>query len=415
MGKANGIMDKFFETLKTGTQIAGVAIYAIIDDFNHLWGVVKLLGKDMYAVFDPKEYVNGTILETLNGNLKQFKDEWSDDAKSYEDSVKRIRDANSEIAQPVKQEKANRPIIEAGAKQILAAQDLAKEYENQQRIQMQMLEQKESLVFKTKEQKELEAAVNKVIDDNAKALEKVRAEMAKVDRNTVPGQRAYSEMQKQYNQIAGDLQNFKDQAEQIVTESQKQRESFSYGWQSAFNQYAENATTAADTGAKAFNTVVGTMDSALDTFVKKGKLNFHSLAQSIIQDLLSMQLKMQANRMFASLPGLGSLFGGGGVNIGTQSGADMMQAFADGGDPPVGQASLVGERGPELFIPKSAGTIIPNNQLGGMGGTTNNVTNYNISAIDTKSFEDRIYGSSNAVWAAGQYAQKNLATNRART
>ena len=39
-----------------------------------------------------------------------------------------------------------------------------------------------------------------------------------------------------------------------------------------------------------------------------------------------------------------------------------------------------------------------------------------INAIDTKSFEDRLYGSSNAIWAANQYAQnKNLATSRSRT
>ena len=33
--------------------------------------------------------------------------------------------------------------------------------------------------------------------------------------------------------------------------------------------------------------------------------------------------------------------------------------FAAGGDPPVGVPSLVGEKGPELFIPRGAGTIIP--------------------------------------------------------
>lgn len=38
--------------------------------------------------------------------------------------------------------------------------------------------------------------------------------------------------------------------------------------------------------------------------------------------------------------------------------------FADGGDPPVGKVSVVGERGPELFMPKSAGTIIPNGGFG---------------------------------------------------
>lgn len=37
-------------------------------------------------------------------------------------------------------------------------------------------------------------------------------------------------------------------------------------------------------------------------------------------------------------------------------------AFANGGDPPVGAVSLVGERGPELFVPKRAGTIIPADQ-----------------------------------------------------
>lgn len=46
--------------------------------------------------------------------------------------------------------------------------------------------------------------------------------------------------------------------------------------------------------------------------------------------------------------------------------------FAGGGDPPVGRPSLVGEEGPELFVPKTAGTIIPNHQLGGGGGSVKN-------------------------------------------
>jgi len=49
--------------------------------------------------------------------------------------------------------------------------------------------------------------------------------------------------------------------------------------------------------------------------------------------------------------------------------------FANGGRPPVGRASLVGERGPELFVPSTAGTIIPNNQL---GGSTTNIVNVSV-------------------------------------
>ena len=44
--------------------------------------------------------------------------------------------------------------------------------------------------------------------------------------------------------------------------------------------------------------------------------------------------------------------------------------FANGGKPPVGKPSIVGEKGPELFVPGTSGTIIPNNKL---GGSTNNI------------------------------------------
>jgi len=49
-----------------------------------------------------------------------------------------------------------------------------------------------------------------------------------------------------------------------------------------------------------------------------------------------------------------------------------------------------------------------------MGSTTNFTNNY-INAIDAKSFEERLLSSSNAIWAANQYANKNLATNFGRT
>lgn len=57
--------------------------------------------------------------------------------------------------------------------------------------------------------------------------------------------------------------------------------------------------------------------------------------------------------------------------------------FADGGSPPLGKVSLVGERGPELFVPNTAGKIIPNHELSrvGGGGTTNNY--FNVGDIPT--------------------------------
>jgi hypothetical protein len=86
--------------------------------------------------------------------------------------------------------------------------------------------------------------------------------------------------------------------------------------------------------------------------------------------------------------------------------------LANGGTAQAGDMHLVGERGPELFVPRVTGTVIPHEKLGGLsGGTT--VNNY-INAIDVKSFEQRLLGSSKAIWAANQYAQKGLAVTPGR-
>ncbi len=54
-----------------------------------------------------------------------------------------------------------------------------------------------------------------------------------------------------------------------------------------------------------------------------------------------------------------------------------LPGFANGGRPAVGRPSVVGERGPELFVPDRAGTILPNGA--GMGGGTTITVNVDAS------------------------------------
>ena len=61
--------------------------------------------------------------------------------------------------------------------------------------------------------------------------------------------------------------------------------------------------------------------------------------------------------------------------------------FANGGRPPVGRPSVVGERGPELFVPDRAGTIIPNHALGGGGIGTSVVVNVDASGTSVEGNE----------------------------
>jgi lambda family phage tail tape measure protein len=166
--------------------------------------------------------------------------------------------------------------------------------------------------------------------------------------------------------------------------------------------------------SEVFDSVWGNMSSAIDKFVKTGKLSMKDFARSVIQDLIAIQMKAQAIALLRMMFGMST----------SSSSYNLSGSIAEHVFNPAGRASggpvsantpyMVGEKGPELFMPSSSGTIIPNNQTSQMGGVTN-VTNNYINAIDTKSFEDRLLGSSTAIWAANKYGEKNLATSYGRT
>ncbi len=69
---------------------------------------------------------------------------------------------------------------------------------------------------------------------------------------------------------------------------------------------------------------------------------------------------------------------------------NQIKGFEKGGRPPVGRASIVGEKGAELFVPDQAGTIVPNNQLG-MGQPV--TVNFNINTVDARGFNELLVNS----------------------
>jgi len=68
--------------------------------------------------------------------------------------------------------------------------------------------------------------------------------------------------------------------------------------------------------------------------------------------------------------------------------------FASGGSIRKGQPAIVGERGPELFIPNSSGQITQSAR--GTGGRGVNV-NFNINTVDASGFEDLLFRSRGAI------------------
>ena len=103
------------------------------------------------------------------------------------------------------------------------------------------------------------------------------------------------------------------------------------------------------------------------------------MVTSVFTDLQNQLLQLIRNQIFyGNLTGaltkgqglFGSLFAG---------------FLANGGPAQAGRAYMVGERGPEMFIPRSSGTVIPNNQLG--GGGANVVVNVDASGSSVQGDE----------------------------
>lgn len=187
----------------------------------------------------------------------------------------------------------------------------------------------------------------------------------------------------------------------LAEEAYNTARTFETGWAQAWQDYLDNLNDKAAVAKNVFSTFTKGIEDAFVNFAKTGKLSFKDLIDSMIEILI----RSQVQKMIASIFGA---MGGGGTGGGIGGFFKSLFGFADGGRPPVGRPSIVGERGPELFVPSTAGTIIPNEQLG-MGGTVNNtyITNQ-ISAIDAKSVAQLFAENRKTLLGTVQMAQKEM-------
>jgi len=100
--------------------------------------------------------------------------------------------------------------------------------------------------------------------------------------------------------------------------------------------------------------VVSAIESAID-----GSKSLAESFSGLLKQLAMMIIKQKVIGNFASL-------GGGGL-------LGLIPGLANGGPARAGRPHIVGERGPELFVPKSSGTVVPNHAMGGGANVTVNV------------------------------------------
>jgi lambda family phage tail tape measure protein len=170
--------------------------------------------------------------------------------------------------------------------------------------------------------------------------------------------------------------------------------SWGTGVAKALNSYIDNISNAAAQSERIFTNAFKGMEDALVSFVQTGKLDFKSLANSIIADLIRIQIQNSIMKPLAQATSGMSLTG-----MFSSAGNFLSGLFkADGGPVAGGQPYIVGEQGPEWFVPNGAGAIIPNGKSPGgasvAGGNASNITapapiniNFSVRAMDARSFQ----------------------------
>jgi lambda family phage tail tape measure protein len=169
--------------------------------------------------------------------------------------------------------------------------------------------------------------------------------------------------------------------------------SWETGVNKALNNYIDTVTNAAAQSERLFTTAFKDMEDALVSFVQTGKLDFKSLANSIIADLIRIQIQNSIMKPLAQATSGMSLSG-----MFSSAGNFLSGLFkADGGPVAGGQPYIVGEQGPEWFVPNGAGTIVPNGKspvttASPDGGDSSSAQapiniNFSVRAMDARSFQ----------------------------
>ena len=190
--------------------------------------------------------------------------------------------------------------------------------------------------------------------------------------------------------------------QEAAKEGYAQARTFESGWTKAFKEYTDNATNAAAAAQRVFQKATQGMEDLIINFAKTGKFEFKGFMNSILEELLRSQVRSLMAQIF-------NLSGKSSTNAGGLLGGSIIPGFlAQGGNAQAGLPYVVGENGPEMFVPNQSGTVIPNNQ---MAAASTYVT-YNINAVDAMSFKQMVAADPSFIYAVSQQGAKSIPQTR---
>ena len=123
--------------------------------------------------------------------------------------------------------------------------------------------------------------------------------------------------------------------------------------------------------SKLYQSIASTIETGLVDAIEgaiNGTKTLGDVARSVFTQIQRSLIQFGVNAFLGSLPGIGGFF------------------RANGGPVSTGKSYMVGERGPEMFVPNTGGRIVPNSD---MGGSTNIVVNVDASGSSVEGDEEQ--------------------------
>ena len=217
--------------------------------------------------------------------------------------------------------------------------------------------------------------VQKAYDDQLEVIKKIRQELE------TSGKRSKSRLFTKLEEEKAELRMLEGrlktlESEEKITEAKKK--------QNEENKKAEESIKKQQEETDKLKEKMTAVGEEIESSIKNnlrdaitGAKTFGEAMTNVLNRIRDKIIDAQIDKLIG---GFGEAFGKGASGgekkgLGGFLGGILGGLFAEGGRPPVGRPSIVGERGPELFVPNVAGTIIPNSAISGGGDSVvNNIT-----------------------------------------
>ena len=254
---------------------------------------------------------------------------------------------------------------------------LEKTYEQELDLLGVLEDQKERDILRSKQQAEARAAAAAAAEVEATALRNLERAYFELQGDAVADREETGIFEERKRMLADyNAAHEKAVADRLKVEEAAREEVFrqAEAVRDAQIKAAKDAQTAWENMATSIGDHFATAFGQFATGAASAKDAFRQFASGVIQEMIRIQAQAAAAKLLSFL---GNLFIAGAPSGWRPTGAGnaitgygLPGARAGGGPVGAGRAYVVGEEGPELFVPDRSGSIVPNGKMGSVGGTS---------------------------------------------